>query len=1049
MLRFLARASVDNSVAVNLAALTLCLAGVLVYLRMPREVFPVFSMQTVEVRTYYSGSSPEDVERLITMPLEDQLFHLDGLEEMTSSSVEGISTITLTTGRHTEISDFQGDVRAGVNRARVDLPDEVEPSLIREIKTQFPVIGIYVYGWRDREELRKIAEEHRRELEEIDGVSRVVVTGPRDPRIWIEVDPLALERHELSLADVGRAVGAVAVDRPLGSLTGERSDTLLRVESEVVAAQDLLEVPILSRPDGSRLLLREVARLTDTNERDLTRARFNGQPSVHLQVNKEADGDTIDISAEVHEYLAGAEAGLPAGVALGTNTDLSIYVENRLRVMRNSALIGGLLVVISLVLFLNLRVAVWTALGIPISFLGGILIAGSIGVSMNMVTMFALIIVLGMIVDDAIVVGENVFRLMEEGMPAREAAIEGTRQVAAPVLATILTSVAAFLPILMVTGVTGQFLRPLPLVVSFCLAISLLEAVMVLPSHLAHWSGKVRAAVAGVRDGEEGVDHWYWRLRSVYLWFLEVALRWRYVTVTLSIGVAATLSAYAAWWVPFNLFDDFESKIVYVNLRMQAGTSLDESERIATLVEERVLALPSSEVESVNVLVGVSANDTNRYVLGRNLAQLWVELAEGQERTLSTPQLIEELRGLLVDLPARVESTEVAQPQSGPTGKAIDIWIRGPDLDVLSAISREVQTELEGFAGVRDVHDNLAQGKPLLTLRVREDARLMGITESWLATELRAAFEGATYGSVRRGRDEVELVVKLPEELRSDFETLEAMRVTLPDGRRVALAQLAELLPGYGPSRITRESRERAVNVVADVDKSITSADVVTREVQESFATIGTRYPGYRISYKGDAQDTEESLAGLGRAMLISLAVIYLILGALFRSVSQPLVIMFIILFGVVGVVIGHVVMDRSISLMSLIGLLALTGVVVNDSLILIEFVNQRRRDGTSLIEALMKACRLRFRPILLTTITTMLGLTPLTFFATGQAAFLQPMAISLFFGLGAATGLVLVLVPCAYAILEDALVLLRRPLFVGRRLWRNEVVHGGHGRGR
>jgi multidrug efflux pump subunit AcrB len=1037
--RWLARISVDNSVAVNLAVVTLCLAGVLTYLGMPREVFPVFSMQTVEVRTYYHGSSAEDVERLITLPLEDQLFAIDELQEMTSSSVEGISTITLKTGRLTEISDFLDDVRASVNRAAGDLPDEVDPSIVRELKTNFPVIGVYVYGWRGREELRRIAEDHRRELDEIPGISRVTVTGPRDPRIWIEVDPLALEAHDLSLAEVSSAVGAKSIDLPLGGIEGERTDTLLRIDSEVTRAADLLEVPVLSRPDGARVLLREVARLVDTNERDLTRARFNGQPSIHLQVNKEANGDTIDISRAVHAYLAAAEASLPEGVALGANTDLSIYVENRLEVMRSSALIGGLLVLISLVVFLSPRVALWTALGIPVSFLGGILIAGAVGVTMNMVTMFALIVVLGMIVDDAIVVGENVFRLMEEGMPAREAAIEGMHQVGAPVLATILTSVAAFLPILMVTGVTGHFLRPLPLVVSFCLAFSLLEAMLVLPSHLSHWSGAVRSVANG---NGEGVDHWYWRLRALYLAFLAVALRWRYVTVTIAIGIAGTLSAYAAWWVPFNLFDDFESKIVYVNLRMLPGTSLDESERIATIVEERVLALPSADVESVNVLVGVSASDSNRYVLGQNLAQLWVELSEGESRERTTREMIEVLRGTLVDLPARVESTEVAQPQSGPTGRAIDIWIRGPELEVLSGISKEVQAELQAFEGVHDVHDNLALGKPRITILVRESARALGITERLLAAELRSAFEGTSCGTVRRGRDEVELIVKFPEELRGDWATLEAMRITLADGRRVALSTLAELHPGYGPSRITRESRERAVNVVADIDKGVTTSEEVSGGVAAALADLEKRHPGYRVTYKGDQKDTEESLKGFGQALMISLAVIFLILGSLFRSVTQPLVIMFIIGFGVVGVVLGHLVMDRSISLMSLIGLLALTGVVVNDSLILVEFVNQRRRAGGELMESLTEACQVRFRPILLTTITTMLGLTPLTFFATGQAAFLQPMAISLFFGLGVATTLVLVLVPCAYAILEDGLALLRRPKRVLGALRRNEVVH-------
>jgi multidrug efflux pump subunit AcrB len=1049
VLRWIARASVDNSLSVNLGALTLCLAGILAYFGMPREVFPVFSMQTVEVQAFYRGAAPEDVERLVTLPLEDELFSINGLEQMTSSSQEATCTITLETGRSTDISGFLDEIRAAVQRAESQLPAEVDEPWIREVKTQFPVIAVYVYGWAEQDDLRLLAEDQRRELEEIPGVSKVQITGTREPRIWVEVDRLALERYGLTLDQVGAAVGVRARDLPLGSLTGGATDTLLRIESEVTRGGDLLDLPVLARPDGGRVLLSQVARVVEASERDITRSRFNAQPAIHLQVNKEPDGDTVEISAAVREYLERARPNLPDGVELGTNTDLSIYVINRLRVMRDSGLIGGLLVLISLVLFLNLRVALVTALGIPVSFLGGLLIAGSVGVTMNMMTMFAFIVVLGMIVDDAIVVGENVFRLMEEGYTPRDAAIEGVRQVGRPVLATILTSVAAFGPILMVGGVTGEFLRPLPLIVSFCLAVSLFEALVVLPSHLAHWSGKVQVASgagATAGDADRGGDvgkHWYWGLRRIYLGFLAWALRWRYVTLGASVAGATLLGTFAIYWVPFNLFDEFESKIVYANLRLSAGCSLEESERAARIVEQRVLeGLPETEVESVNVLVGISAADSNRYELGRNLAQLWVELSEGPQRTLSTGEFVEILRELLEDLPPEVVSTEVAQPQSGPTGRAIDIWVRGPDLDTLALISAEVQSELEGYAGVRDVHDNLDLGKRTVTLRIRDSARTLGVTEADLGMQLRTAYEGTTYGRVRRGRDDVELVVKLPEEERFDPATLEHLRVNLPGGGRVPLGTVAELSEEYGPSRITRDNRERSVNIVADVDKESTTAEAVTTGVATVFADVGARYPGYTISYEGDTQEISRSFADLRVAGVISLSIIFLILASLFRSAAQPFVIMFIIPFGMVGMVIGHLVMDRSISLMSLIGLLALTGIVVNDSLILVEFVNDLRRKGHGLIEALLEGSRLRFRPILLTTITTMLGLSPLTFFVSGQATFLQPMAITLFFGIGLATVLVLLLVPIAYAVLEDLIAWARRPVDVARRMRRGEIVH-------
>lgn len=1043
MLRWIARVAVDNSVAVNLGALTLCLAGVLMYFAMPREVFPVFSQQTVEVQTFFAGAAPEDVERLITLPLEDEFFSISGLESMNSTSQEGTSTIVLKTSRSTVISDFLDEVRAGVQRAKGELPDDVEEPWIREVKSAFPVIAVYVYGWSELDELRHLAEDQQRELEEIPGVANVPITGLRDPRIWIEVDPASLERHGMTLEEVGAAVRARSVNSPLGSLTGGATDTLLRLESEVERAEDLLELPLRSLVGGADLRLADVARLSDARERDITRSRFNGQPAIHLQVNKEADGDTIEISAKVREALVSARSHLPPGVEIGTNADLSIYVANRLEVMAESGLLGGLLVLISLVIFLNLRVALVTACGIPVAFLGGLLIAGAFGVTMNMMTMFAFIVVLGMVVDDAIVVGENCFRLLEDGYSPREAAILGVAQVGRPVLATILTSVAAFLPILLMSGVTGEFMRPLPLIVSFCLVVSLAEAMVVLPSHIAHWTRSAPASSPEGVDQESGRRHWYWALRDAYVALLATALRWRWVTLSAAVVGALLLGSFARHWVPFNLFDEFESKIVYANLRLSAGCSLEESERAAIEVERRILErMPASEVESVNVLVGVSASDSNHFALGRNLAQLWVELAEGPQRQLSTAEFIEDLRELLVDVSPEVISTEVAQPQSGPTGRAVDIWVRGPELAVLAQISAEIRGELAGFAGVRDVHDNLDLGKPQLTMRVKQSARSMGVNEAELGRQLRTAFEGLTFGSVRRGRDNVELIVKLPESLRFDADALARLRVSLPNGDRVPLSTVVSLTPESGPSRITRDDRERAVNIVADVDKDLNSADAVTDGIAARFADMSERYPGYVLSYKGDQKDINESMEDLGFASILSLAVIFLILSSLFRSAAQPLVIMFIIPFGMVGMVFGHLLMDRSISLMSLIGLLALTGIVVNDSLILVEFVNDLRRSGKGLIESLLEGASLRFRPILLTTITTMLGLSPLTFYVTGQARFLQPMAISLFFGIALATFLVVLLVPCAYAALEDVIAWCKRPIATSRKLLRGKPVH-------
>jgi multidrug efflux pump subunit AcrB len=678
-------------------------------------------------------------------------------------------------------------------------------------------------------------------------------------------------------------------------------------------------------------------------------------------------------------------------------------------------------------------------LGIPISFLGGLLIAGSMGVTMNMIVMFGLIVVLGMIVDDAIVVGENVYRLMEEGMEPVDAAVEGASQVARPVLATILTSIAAFGPILVMEGTTGAFLRPLPLIVSFCLIVSLFEALLILPVHLAFHAGVIHASAdAGVR--------WYDPMRRAYQGFLKVCLERRLAVLIGACSVCGLLISFATTHMKFVLFDDFESKLLFVGVRMEEGVGLAETTRATREIERRVMALPAEEMEAVQASVGIYAEDGARVEVAQNLAQVTIELSEGERRERSTQEITDNIRSLLSDLPRGVADISIGQPQAGPSGKAIDIWISGPDLAVLDEAAGELRQTLESFGGVEGARDNVDSGKPQIELTLREDARALGVTEADLGGQIAAAFVGLEAARLRRGKDEVRVIVKLPEAVREDPASMEALLVTVPGGDRVPLGTLATITEGPGPVTIIRDKRERTVNVVADVNRDVTSAREVTAALEVPLEELRERYDGYRFEVRGDAEDTQETLDSLYRALIVTGLLIYLILGTLFRSYAQPFVIMFIIPFGGMGMILGHMAMGRSIGILSLIGLLALSGVVVNDSLIFVDFVNVRRRAGAKLIDALMDAGRVRFRPILLTSVTTMLGLSPLAFFATGQARFLQPMAITLFFGLAVATTLVLILIPCAYGLLMDIQALMSSPRVFLRRVFSGEELHPEEG---
>ncbi|MEZ6013781.1 MAG: efflux RND transporter permease subunit [Planctomycetota bacterium] len=1017
MIRSLARTAVGHPVAANLLMAAVLLMGALAYRAMPREVFPDFSLDAVEVFTVYPGAAPEDVERLVTTPLEDALRGLDGVDTQTSVSREGTSRLRLTLLPGTDVSRFLAEARDRLRAGDLELPEDAEEPRVFEAQNRFPVIAVFVYGSASERELLLEAERQRRALEELPDVARVDVTGDRKAELRIDVDPRALERFGLTLSDVERAVAARTREVPLGTLELARGESLLRLGGDAQWGQDLVRLPLVSTPDGRTVTLGEVARPRDDFERALTRGRFNGFPAVHMQVLKTAEGDTIDIAAQVRDYVRDNAAALPPGLELGTNSDLSVYVRNRLVTLGTSALYGAALVLLALLLFLTPKVALATALGVPVAFMGGLALAHALGVTMNMIAMFALIVVLGMVVDDAIVVGENIFRRIEEGEAPRVAAVRGTLEVGAPVVATVLTSVAAFLPVLMLGGTTGRFLAPLPIIVAACLLFSLVEALTILPAHMAHWGSRARS------ERERGAappTRWYTPLQAAYVAILERALRQRLITLGVALGGAAIVAAVSVARIPFQLFDEFESKLFYVSLRLDPGASLDETARVAAEVERRVLALPREELESAHTLLGVAASNASSYELAPHLAQVWIELREGAGRRRSTAEIMTDVRARLVGLPPEVVAFELAQPQTNPGGRALQVSLVADDFAALAGGARAVRERLERFAGVRDLTDDLELGKEELALVLNDNGRALGLSEARLAAELRGAFEGREVAELRRGSDAVAVVVGYERAVRRDPAVLETLRVSLPSGGRVPLASVVEVSPRRGLAALAHDEGRRAVTLTADVDESVGSAARILAELASEVAGLTARFPGLTVRFGGEARESARALDGLAEAGVLALALIYVVLGTLFRSYLQPFIVMFIIPFAGVGMVGGHLLMGRSITLMSLIGLLALAGVVVNDALILVDFVNERRRAGAPAHAALMEAGRLRFRPILLTSLTTMLGLVPLTFFAAGEARFLQPMAISIFFGLGAATVLVLILVPVVYALLDD-----------------------------
>ncbi len=1025
-MRRLIEFSVRNPVTVNLLTLFVLGAGIATYFRMHRELFPEFSRQAVQITTQFTGASPEEVENLITAKIEEEMTDLDELDEMLSISQEGRSEILLKFQPETDMNRALNDVRAALDDV-TDLPGEADDPQVREVKSTFPVITVSLAADIDEATLRDMAKDLRDELRRIPGVATVRILGIREQQIWVEVDPARLEQYGMSLDDVRAAIAAHNQNVPGGTLKTPRGEILVRTLGEAAGAEEVERIILRSVATGTPLTVADLAIVHETFEEPTTIGRWGGRAAINLVVIKERTGDAIDIAASVRALVEEVRDRLPETVTIGVYNDFSVFIRNRLNTLRLSGAIGLTIVLITLWVFMRARIAFLTGLGIPFAMLGGIVLMSLYGISLNMISLFSLILVLGLLVDDAIVVTENVYRYVEQGMDPRQAAMQGTAEVAWPVVATVTTTIAAFLPLLLIPGTMGVFLAPIPVVVTFALLASLLQALVVLPSHL---SDVITPAYAQrVRRREVG---WLTRARSVYGTSLAMAVKWRYVTAVLMLCFTILLGTTAWYRIPFVLFREFESSQFMINLETSSAAKIEDTLEVAKRAEQVVLNLPPEELRSVATNVGITFLDVHRAEWGPNLGQLLVELEEDRRRTVDA--VIADLRGGMADIPG-ITKIQFLKTQTGPGGPAIEARIVGAEIPVLRRLADEVKGFLRGIPGVRDVRDDFTEGKEELQITLLPEARALGLNLGQIARQVQQAFLGVEASTIQRRDEDVPIVVRFPQAARRSLETVAGMKITLPSGEKVFLRDVARLESAIGTSKIRRDDQKRTITVLADVITREANAFQVAQRLKREFADVGRSFPGYRVVIKGERQEAEESLAAMPQVSLIALLLIYFLLGSLFKSFIQPLIVMAAIPFALDGVVIGHLIMGEPLSFLSTMGLVALAGVVVNDSLILVDFINRARKEGTPRDEAILKSGVARLRPVLLTTVTTVGSLVPLAFFASGQAKFLSPMAISVVWGLSFATILTLILIPCLYAILDDLEALLRRllPLEVGQ----------------
>ena len=1093
----LARFGVRNPVPVNLLMIALLIAGVYAAATTTREFFPDTTPESCVVSFVYPGATPEEIEENLVRKIEDAVFDLDEVEQIRTQVAEGGGTITV---------EFRDGVRSvaratdEVERAidaLSDLPEELERITVTEFEPVLPVIQVSVFGEADEASLKRAIRRVRDDLETLPDMGDMVGSGVRDDEIRVDVDGTRLVEHGLSLPEVADAITAWMRDVPGGTVRTGTGNVNLRTVGVTESATAIREIPLVGSPDGQLLRVGDVARVTEGFVDTQIRTRFitpeTGGPAANLTIYKVGDQDAVAIAEMVRAYVAGrraaagleSEAGwtwtdrlaaaisggpgddagrpglrtlrqrawqlglecpdpLPAGTSIATSSDLARFIEGRLDLLTRNAAAWAVLVFATLLIFLNWRTAFWVGVGLVTALAGTLLFMNVVGVTLNLLTMFGLIVVLGLLVDDAIVVAENIQARHEAREPAEEAAIRGTEQVFWPVVATIITSIVAFVPLSFVKGQIGDLLGALPLVVACALTMSLIECVLILPSHMGHSLAARDRRTAG-RPGGRLAAFERWRdailLERVVPAFgrlLETVIRFRYLALAVAISsLVASFGLIAGGRVPFVFLPSSDSETIIAELRMPIGTPLEETQQVVRRIERAAIAQP--ETISINSLLGVVAavDDTSGVTSagqGTHLGQLFVELAPVERRQAAGQRPSSEVIGAIRDAVGTVDAAEsftFSEIQGGPAGADITVQVTGDDEARVRALVDEIKGRLALIEGVRDIADDDAAGQREVQVELRAGAAALGFRVVDVARQVRAALFGIDAHVFSRDREDIDVRMRLDESSRRELGEIETLWVKSGRGGFVPLPEVAELREGESYNLIRRVDRRRATQVTADVAPGVSPEDI-SRTLAPVLEELGRANPDVGITTAGRQRQMRKAFESLPLGFAAACVLIYLTLAWLFASYTQPLAVMTAIPFGTIGVIWGHWLMGYELTFLSLIGFVALSGIVVNDSLILVQFFNGERDRGTPLREALVIAGRQRLRPIMLTTITTVLGLTPLMLERSFQAAFLIPMAISIAFGLLGATILILLLLPALVVIIDD----IRRLLV---RLW-----HGG-----
>ncbi|MEM9015440.1 MAG: efflux RND transporter permease subunit [Verrucomicrobiota bacterium] len=1061
-----------NHVAANFLMLIVVVLGFGTWSSLKKEIFPETSVDAINVTVAYPNATPIEVEKGIIIPIEEAIQDVDGIDAIRSVANQNIGVVTVEVANKYDNRAVMDDLKSRIDAIQ-NLAEEAEEPVLEEILLKNQVMSIAVSAETDEATLREIAERVRTGLLTYRGggqnVTQASLAGVREYEISIEVSEQTLRQYGLTFDEVANAVRRASLDLPGGSVRTEGGEVLLRTERRRYTAEEFGPITVVTRPDGSRVSLDEIAMIRDGFEEDRIDTKFNGRPAILITVFRVGTEDTIKVAGTVKEYVYEiAPSTIPDGVVLEIWKDDSLFLSGRLSLLARNGVFGLILVSIVLALFLRPSLAILVSIGIPVSFAGAIALMPYTGISINMISLFAFILVLGIVVDDAIVVGENVYSRIRKGEHPRLAAPRGTHEVGIVVIFGILTTMMAFTPMLGLSGVSGKIWPNIPLIVIPTLLFSLIQSKLILPSHLALLKPADEEKEPGPvlrfqrifsRGLERFIDRFY---RPV----LGFALRNRYVVLAAFVSLfIMTVGVVISGWVKFIFFPEVEGDVVTAKVTMSQGVAFETTEKAVNWIEDKALELNDhfETKDGASVIRNMLASTGSQPLVlglgvggaptGTNIGEVTIELVPVTQREMTGEVIVSKWRELVGEVPGVVELTFATETAAG--GNAIDIEIGGEDLAELGKASDQIKDALREFDGVIDISDSDLEGKRELKLDILPRGTALGLRLDDVARQVRQGFYGDSIQRLQRGKHEVEVFVRYPRSERTSIANLEQMKIRTPDGAEVPFSEVARASFGRSNATIQRTNQQRAIRITADVDKAKgTNATEVVRAItaggeepgymkrwfqnivsflrnlvdmppQEEIKAgalvhMEAEFPGVQYSFEGEQKDQAQSVSEMSSKALLALLGMYVLMAIPLRSYVQPIIVMSVIPFGLVGAVAGHILMGFNFSIMSMCGIIALAGVVVNDSLVLVDYVNRHVRDGQTLQDAAWNAGIARFRPILLTSLTTFAGLTPMLLETDVQARFLIPMAVSLSFGILFATLITLILVPCIYLMLED-----------------------------